>query len=115
MALVKRGAAEAPVLRREIVTVDALKGDVAVTELSLTDRLEFEVAVRDSKSAKRSLARALMPQLLALSVLAEDDEPVFSEKEWQAFGARHRDVTIQLFNTAFRLSGFDGPDNAKNS
>jgi hypothetical protein len=115
MTMVKRGATAAPELRREIVAVDALKGDVAVTELSLTDRLEFEVAVRDSKSAKRSLARALMPQLLALSVLDADDEPVFSEKEWQAFGARHRDVTIQLFNTAFRLSGFDGGDNAKNS
>lgn len=112
MALIKREAVSQQAdLQRETVPVPALGGDVVVTELGLDDRLDFEKVLRDG--AKRSL-HALVPHLLAAAVLDADDVPVFDVKQWRAWGARNRDAAIGLFNTAMRLSGFDGNENAKN-
>lgn len=116
MALVKRADAAPPELKREIVAVEALGGDVAVTELTLSDRLDFEAVLAQTKKVSKTATVAKMvAHLLAPTVLDADDEPLFTVKQWQAFGGRHRDVTLELFNRAFRLSGFDGAENAKNS
>lgn len=116
MALIKRGdLAAAPELRREIVAVEALGGDVAVVELGLAERLDFEKTLASAKLSKRSVTNALMGQMLASCVLDAEDEPIYDAKEWQAWGARNRNAAVQLFNVAFRLSGFDGNENSKNS
>jgi hypothetical protein len=136
MALVNRSAVAGQLeLRREVVSVPALGGDVIVTEMTLTDRLDFDQVLRGdfkaeaepgeppsspaeatpkaARSPRRSV-HAMVPQLLACTVLGDGDEPLLSVDEWQAFGARNRSVAIQLANVAFRLNGFDGGANEKN-
>jgi len=115
MALVKRSELSVPLeLAREVIRVEALGGEVAVLELDLGARLEFESALAASRKSGKSLVSAMVPQLLALCVVGDDGEPLFTVKQWQAFGARHRDTAIELFNAAMRLSGFDAEANAKN-
>jgi hypothetical protein len=133
MAFANRAAIAAQLeLRREVVSVPALGGDVTVTEMPLSDRLDFDNVLRgdfkaegepsdpptDAKPkaarASRRSVHAIVPQLLAITVLGEGDEPLLSVQEWQAFGTRNKSVAIQLANVAFRLNGFDGEDNAKN-
>ena len=112
MAVIKRGSVTAPPEpARQVVTVEALGGDVIVTELMLDGRLDFEATLRDSK---RTSVHAMVPHLLAVAVVLEDGEPLYSVQQWRSFGAKNRDVTIDLFNVAMRLSGFDGANNAKN-
>lgn len=126
MALISRADVPEPAeLRREIVDVPALGGEVAVIELALIERLEFEsmrvgpgAEKKDEGSKpgiKRRGDRLLVPQLLALSVVDADDEPIFDVKQWQAFGARNRNATVELFNAAFRLNGFDDAAEKKGS
>jgi hypothetical protein len=117
MALINRSAVALPELRRELVQVDALGGEVAVVEMGLADRLDFEDALASSKGAagKRTGIDTLLPLLLAACVRDDEGEPVFDAAKWRIFGARHRNEAIGLFNVAFRLSGFDGDENAKNS
>jgi hypothetical protein len=136
MAMANRTAVAGQLeLKREIVSVPALRGDVIVTEMTLTDRLDLDQVLRGdfkaeaepgdppsspsgaTPSAARSPRRsvhAMVPQLLARTVLGEGDEPLLSVDEWQTFGARNRSVAIQLANVAFRLNGFDGGANEKN-
>lgn len=113
MAMVKRGAVAQPLeLAREVVAVAELGGEVAVVELDLGSRLEFEHELAAHKGA--SLVKAMVPKFLALCVLDADNEPLFDARQWQRFGARHKDVAIGLFNTGMRLSGLDAAANAKN-
>lgn len=118
MALLKRADVSAPPdLAREIISVPALGGDVAVVELDLGARLEFEDMIRARKPARadgKDLVGDMVPQLLAMSVVADEDEPLFNVKQWRAWAARNRGSAIELFNAAMRLSGFDAAENAKN-
>ena len=52
--------------------------------------------------------------LLALCVLDADSLPLWTQDQWQAFGARHPAQAVELFNAAWRLSGFDEAAQAKN-
>lgn len=103
-----------PPLAREVVPVPELGDDaqVLVAELSLAARLEFEDALRSH--GKRASTHALVPRLLALSVLGDGDAPLFNAEQWEAWGARHRDRSVQLFNVAMRLSGMNAGDAEKN-
>lgn len=115
MALVKRSELSVPLeLAREVIAVPALGGEVAVVELDLGGRLEFEAQLAATRKSGKGLVSAMVPQLLAMTVVGEEGEPLFDVKQWQAFGARHRDTAIELFNAAMRLSGFDAAENAKN-
>lgn len=133
MALLSPAAvSEQPPLNREVVSVPALGGDVVVVELTLTGRLDFEKLLRDDfesepqpvaspsevkvaaeRPSRRSI-HAIVPHLLAATVLGEGDAPLMGLPQWQRFGARNKSVAIQLANVAFRLNGFDADDNAKN-
>jgi hypothetical protein len=113
MPLVKPAAVSPPqFLAREVVPVPELGEDaeVLVVELSLAGRLEFEDALRTPRASTHDL----VPRLLALSVLGEADVPLFSVEQWQAWGARHRDRSVQLFNVAMRVSGLNAADAEKN-
>lgn len=113
MGLLKRSSVAAPPpLAREVVQVPALGGDVVVVELSLQARLDFERVLRDHRGVAD--VHAMVPHLLAATVRIDGDEPLYSVEQWQAFGARHSAVAIELFNAAMRLSGFNGEDETKN-
>lgn len=117
MAVVTRSAVGEPAaLARELIQVDVLGGEVAIVELDLGGRLDFEAMAAEHRGAEGRPASpyAMIPQLLARCVRAADDEPLFTAAQWQTFGARNRDAAIALFNAAMRLNGFDGAENRKN-
>jgi hypothetical protein len=116
MAVLKRDAVPEPVdLAREIVPVPGLGGDVIITEMMLDARLDFEDALHASKPSKPGAkvgVNAMVPQMLALAVVLEDGQPLYTVQQWRAFGAKHRDDAITLFNAAMRLNGFGGAGEA---
>lgn len=115
MAVIARGAVPVPPeAARETVNVPALGGDVLVVELMLDARLDFDQVLRENKRTGRAGVHAMVPHLLAVSVVLEDGEPLYSVQQWRTFGARNRNAAIDLFNVAMRLSGFNEADNAKN-
>jgi hypothetical protein len=137
MAVITRedvAAHAAEELKRETVSVPALRGDVVLTELSLEQRLDFDKVLRGDGNAEakpgippsaakakaapasRRSDYALVPELLAMAVLAADDAPLFTVQQWRVFGARNKLITVQLFNAAMRLSGLgdDAEAEAKN-
>lgn len=98
-----------PELPRESVAVPALGGDVIVRGLLLRDRLALFAGLREGGEAYGRVA-----QLLALSVIDEQDKPLLSEGEWERFGAVHFDVALNLFSVVKRLSGLDAEAVEKN-
>lgn len=115
MAVISREAVAAPAeLAREVVPVEALGGDVIVTELSLDQRLDFEDAVRRVHAKPGATQHALVPHLLARAVVLDDGAPLYTLQQWQTWGARHKAASLQLFLTAMRLSGLDAGEAEKN-
>ncbi len=115
MALIDRAAVQAPATTaRELVPVASLGGEVIVTELLLDARLDFEHAMRQIKAQGDGRLHAIVPHLLALAVVLEDDRPLYSVAEWRAWGARHQAESVELFLVAMRLSGLNADDAAKN-
>lgn len=102
MATLTRNQISVPALPRETVAVPALGGDVIVRGLLLRDRLAmFDAQRKDGDSFRRTA------QLLARSVVDDQDQPLLSETEWEAFGAVHFEAALDLFGVAWRLSGLD--------
>jgi len=121
MAVIKRQDVPTPVLPKETVEVEALGGEVVVRGLLLTEYLDLQasvVAAAPKKSldgeSERSGVHAVLPVLLAMTVLDADEKPVFTQQQWQVFGAKHANQAIALFNVAWRISGFSQADTAKN-
>lgn len=99
MAMLKKGAITAPILPKETVTVDELGGEVVVTGLLLKDRFALFV------DADSGFAR--VAQVLAATVIDADGLAIFTQKEWEEFGAVHSAAAINLFSIARKLSGLD--------
>jgi hypothetical protein len=127
MAVIKRGQVAAPTLPKETVGVDALGGEVVVRGLLLTERLDLEARIaqqrRDAVKAKAdgkvkddgpTAGDLAVPMLLSRCVQDADGLELWTEEQWQAFGCRYQDQALQLFNVAWRLSGFKQDDAAKN-
>lgn len=116
MAVIKRGEIAAPVVPKETVPVPALDGDVVVRGLLLSERLavQDQIAKLRKSADDKSSVHAILPVLLAICVLDADSLPVFTQDQWQAFGAKHAGQAVDLFNTAWRLSGFSTADETKN-
>jgi hypothetical protein len=115
MGFIKSDAIHAPALASETVPVAELAGDVRVRSMLLSERLGIEqriVALRkattDKGDAGHSDWLAIVPDVLAMCVLDGDNRPVFSRAKWENFGSANLSVCVQLFNVAWRLSGFDG-------
>lgn len=106
MAL-NRGQVIVPILPKEAVEVPELGGEVIVTGLPLSKRLELYAGQRrgDWTNAAR---------LLEACVLDPDGVPLLTLAEWEAFGAQHFDASIRLIGVAQRLSGLDAEDAAGN-
>lgn len=123
MALIDRNNVPAPVVPQETVPMPSLGGDVLVRGLLLDQRLQFGATqrelnkVREGETQEQAWERAgteAVPLLLALTVVLQDGLPMWAPSQWQAHGATHHGECMDLFNTAWRLSGFDGGAAAKN-
>jgi hypothetical protein len=109
--LLKRADVQKPTLPQEVVPVPELGGDVIVRGLGLAARMRMHDAFKGMGSEK---SWGHMAVLLEPSVLADDDEPLFSASEWEAFGVAHGPKFWELWDIAWRLSDLDGKEAAKN-
>ena len=112
--MVARSAAPAVELPRETVTVEPLGGDVLVQGMGMPELLRFFAAQRRlaqplaGESAEQAGERAnaeLVPVLLSMCVLADDQLPLYTEAQWRAWGAHNAPAALGLFAVAMRLSG----------
>lgn len=116
MPTLQRAALPAVELPVEEVTVAGLPGSVLVRGLDMPQLLAFGAArrrisePREGETPEQAADRAggeLVPLLLSMCVVLDDGLPVYSAAQWAAFGARHADSAITLFNAAVRLGGQD--------
>lgn len=101
VAVLKKGAIAAPTLPRRTVDVPSLGGAVVVRGLKLSQRLAMAVGV-DAEDRFR-----MVPAMLAVTVVDAADEPIFTESQWEEFGAAHLGDAMTLFDAARALSGMD--------
>lgn len=112
---VRKADVPAPTLPEEVVSVPELGGDVLVRGLDLAQRMTLSHSFR-TKAGEFVNFGHLVP-LLAITVLDADDQPLFTEKEWLAWGSTNeRQVAAcKLWDVAWRLSDLDGKQAEKNS
>lgn len=124
MNLLKRGQIQPPVLPKETVDVPELGGAVVVHGLMLRDRLQLAEESRASNQpqpgetpdqANARVGASTVGRVLSMTVRLADGTPLYTEDQWNQFGAVHYDAAIRLFNAAMRLSGQDKVHEAKNS
>lgn len=116
MAVIERNQVKAPVLRKQTVSVPALGGDVIVRGLLLSEMMvknhvnaENQVP-RAGETEQQARARAgarAVSFTLANTVTAADGKALFTEEEWDVFGAEHTDAVIELFKVAETLNGLN--------
>lgn len=106
MAILKKANIQAPTLPKETVDVPELGGEVVVSGLLLKDRIELFAAAETGG--------AQLSRLLAATVLDADGVPVYTQEEWEQFGAQHFAAALRLFDVARRLSGLDAEVAKKN-
>lgn len=105
MAVINKADVKKPMLPKETVTCAALGGDVIVTGLNLKDRVSI-YSVKDGAS---------ISLMLSLTVVDAAGESIFTEAEWDDFGAQQFNACVELFQVAKRLSGLDASIAEKNS
>lgn len=124
MATINRQAATLPPLPTAEVEVPEAGGVLKVRALLLTERLDLsrrraaDARPRPGETdedANARAARAAVTSTLAMCVLADDDRPLWTERQWDQFGAVHLLPCLNLFNEAMRLSGADLEAERKNS
>lgn len=115
MALVEQ--APDPCLPIEEVTVESLGGEVFVRGMDMPQMLQYIAGRRtaaipkDDESEEDANVRAgteAVAKALAITVLKANKQPLYSEQQWRAWGAKHLPETMKLFSVAMRLSGQDG-------
>jgi hypothetical protein len=104
--VIKKSQVKTPALPKETVTVAGLGGDVIVTGLTLTARLALFSAGKSGYTVSK---------LLSETVVDADGSQLFTEQEWDNFGAKHFKDCLDLFKVVKRLSGLDAEVEAKNS
>lgn len=77
-------------------------GEVIVKGLLLSERLGL-VLGEDTKHGR-------VARILSQCVMYGDRTPLFTAEQWDAFGARHYEDTLMLFQAAHRLSGLGDPE-----
>ena len=116
MAVVDRAKVAPPVLPKETVEVAAIGGEVVVRGLLLTEylRMKNRIAQANADHSAEDGVYAILPPLLATCVLDASGQPLWTEDEWQAFGAKEPGQALELFNVAARLSGLSRAQDTKN-
>jgi hypothetical protein len=100
MAVLNRSAIPAPILPKETVEVPSLNGDVVVQGLMLKDRMELLFSESETGRINLSL-------MLSMTVVDDKGDPIFTEQQWELFGATNFTESLVLFKVAKRLSGLD--------
>ena len=108
MAL-KKSDIKAPVLPKEAVLVAELGGEIIVTGLLLSDRLSLFAGINEEGKAFSHI-----PRVLASTVQDADGAKLFTEQEWEVFGAQNFEATLAIFAVSRRLSGLDSEAAEKN-
>jgi hypothetical protein len=106
MAL-NRAQISIPVLPKEAVDVPELGGEIIVSGLPLSKRLELYAG--QSRGDWLNVSR-----LLEACVLDPEGVPLMSVAEWEAFGAQHFEAALRLVQVSQRLSGLDAEEAGKN-
>lgn len=88
-----------PTLPKATVQVDSLGGEVVVRGLLLADRTNLFIASKDGNLS--------IPAMLACTVVDAADLPIFTEHEWDEFGAVNYKDSLKLFKKARELSGLN--------
>lgn len=119
---ISRSAIPAISLPQETLAVEPLGGEVIVRGMDMQQMLRFTATRRrlvellpgenEAQAAERASGE-LVPLVLAMCVLADDEQPVYTAAQWAAFGARHPAVTMDLWDAAIRLSGQAGDHEKK--
>lgn len=116
MTVVSRAQLPPVALPEEVVPCAALGGDVIVRGLDLPQLMQWSAEKRrlsvprdgetEAEAQERAGAR-LVPLLLSMAVLLDDGLPAYTAAQWAAFGVRHPETVVALFQAATRLSGQD--------
>jgi hypothetical protein len=116
MTTLTRKTATPPVLPEEVAPFPPAGGDVLVRGLLMTQRLandrlhQADRVPLEDETDMQAHARAgarIVTRVLAQAVVEEGGQPLFTEEEWDRFGATHRADVFRIFNVAMRLSGHD--------
>lgn len=117
MATLTRETAMPPVLPEEVVPFPPAGGDVLVRGLLMSQRLtnerlqQADRVAREGETEVEAHARAgarVVARVLTQAVVEEESGlPLFTESQWDKFGANHLGDVIGIFNVAMRLSGSD--------
>lgn len=118
MDLVDEAGVAEPDLPFEDVACDPLGKAVRVRSLDLPQRLAIESRLNALRKARPddgdAAAYPIIPEVLAVCVVGKAGAPVYSVQRWRVFGAKHHALTLELFNTAWRLSGMSDEATKKN-
>ena len=106
MALLKKANIPAPVLPQETVEVPELGGEVVVRGMLLQDRIDLLSAAREGN--------AKLSGLLAATVVDGDGVQIYTQQQWEQFGAAHYAAALRLFEVAQKLSGLNAEVAEKN-
>lgn len=107
--VISRDSLKPPTLPKETVHCPELGGDVVIRGPLASAR----IALQRMASADASVEK-LAPVLLATSVVDANEQPIFTQEQWDAWGGGNYTAYLNLFNTAMRLWGFDREENRKN-
>lgn len=117
MTVISADGLAAPELPSEEHDCPPLGGAVRIRALLLSERLQLESRLANAPKADdgSTVANwAIVPEVLAATVVDAKDRPVYSVRRWDVFGSAHAELALALFNAAWRLSGMSG-DAAKKS
>lgn len=111
MLLNKEQILNADDIKTELVDVPewADGGQVKVKALSGLERDEFEASIVDPRT-KSATTNNIRAKLLAVSIVDEDNNLIFSEGDIEALGQKSAKPLDRCFAVAMRLSGLSDKD-----
>jgi hypothetical protein len=95
-------------LKREAINIEQWGGDVLVRELTAAER-DKVVAVYTENPDETSAAKVdrAHARLLAMALIDNEGQPLFSEAEIPALKGKHYAAIIKLTKAASRLAGLE--------
>lgn len=94
MTVINKANIAPPLPPKEVVDVPELGGEVIVRGFTLNQAIEM--------SGSRNVAKSL-----SYCVIDNENQPIFTEQQWDDFGALNVQCAIKLFNKLMELSGQD--------
>ena len=118
MELVDEAGVPEPDHPFEDVACEPLGKAVRVRALDLPQRLGVESRLNALRKARPddgdAAAYPIIPEVLAICVVGKAGNAVYTAHRWRLFGVKHHAIALELFNTAWRLSGMSDDQTKKN-